>query len=851
MKYTTNTNPEQVVDCYFFCSIKENKANFVGFREENLKFDCDILNSLEFENKKMYLFKNLHKSGKDYMFTKNSTFSKTNGTIIDNKINYSIDTPYSLTGKIIKKDKEQILLLLPKVNDIIAILNIGDKFINIEENRYVSIYYVQFSYKTKAVSYFKINNFSSFKLLDIEYEEEDINTKVALQLNLLDYEKDMKEEDILLKEFIIESPQNYLVKHTLYEKVIYYVYDASKYPNEYFAQNIYLLFKDELYPIELKFFVYKSYLNEANIYINQKCVNAYEFLYFSIDNSLPNEIEINIKPNKKYKTNNFHTFNSKIRKSIIFINISPQQQEDTKHGKSFLSIFLCKNNKNNLYGTFCLESIKYEEKNKYEFDPIIEENLKNIHEDYLKAIKNMNLDPLINKYFSFGEYTNNIFQKKMNDDFYLYYYENNEKTLQYFHSLCLWNLCYIIINTSQSPSHIDEYISLYNKIILVDNLDYIDKTKILVSFVEIAFEDKKNIESPKFFFYDELEDNNPYKVAFNFQNEIIENITEESCLFQPFLLLDSYIMDNIYNKNCEFIVDKKPGYSISMLGLDLIKKHLAKSIKRYFFILKKNKTNLRTYRALLLRFSKIVIYNENTLLKYTHNEKMYKLTNQLYAFEGNFIKNYAFTINLENMHENFSHGKENIINVKESPTVYFNRNMDLSFIYNTHTKDEGEAGRLMEAFIAKNEDIEEMKKSLYDLGNCLDIKYFIDKDFDKLSEEFKKAKALYNQFNNKTNFNLLDGQKINSINNDLKLEINKEQNKLTEIDKNEDKEIESSKKVFDNNNEDDTIILPEDNILIITAGSYEELDHKLEELSKKKIIENKNAYPRNNKKYWY
>ena len=82
--------------------------------------------------------------------------------------------------------------------------------------------------------------------MDKKYQEKDINKKVAIQLNLLDYKIYLR---ILMREFEIESPQNYKVKYDFYKKVIYYIYDASNYKNEYYVQNKDLSFNDELYPI--------------------------------------------------------------------------------------------------------------------------------------------------------------------------------------------------------------------------------------------------------------------------------------------------------------------------------------------------------------------------------------------------------------------------------------------------------------------------------------------------------------------------------------------------------------------------------------------------------------------------
>ena len=62
------------------------------------------------------------------------------------------------------------------------------------------------------------------------------------------------------------------------------------------------------------------------------------------------------------------------------------------------------------------------------------------------------------------------------------------------------------------------------------------------------------------------------------------------------------------------------------------------------------------------------------------------------------MKTYTFALNLENMHENFSHWKKAITNINESPTFYFVRNFNPSYIYNHESWNNGEAGRLLESF---------------------------------------------------------------------------------------------------------------------------------------------------------
>jgi hypothetical protein len=111
---------------------------------------------------------------------------------------------------------------------------------------------------------------------------------VVIKLKLLDFDANLNVENILLKKIEIESQKNYNIDYQSYDKFIYYVYDASYHNNDYFDQKINLYFTDELYPIQLKFFVYKSFMNEANLYVTQKGCYAYEYLYFSIQITLKN-----------------------------------------------------------------------------------------------------------------------------------------------------------------------------------------------------------------------------------------------------------------------------------------------------------------------------------------------------------------------------------------------------------------------------------------------------------------------------------------------------------------------------------------------------------------------------------
>ena len=430
-------------------------------------------------------------------------------------------------------------------------------------------------------------------------------------------------------------------------------------------------------------------------------------------------------------------------------------------------------------------------------------------------------------------------QNELNEKFHLFKYQNTKYTLEYFNSLCLWNLFYVLINIKQSLEYVEEYVKVYRKIEKRKDLNYIDKSMILIDFILRTFEDKSNFICPKLFFYDELDENNPYKIAYNFQYDIIENIREESCLFQPFLFFDSYIMNSIQKKGSfDFIKVLKPAYSISMLTIELIKDHLKKTIKNYFFVLRKEGVNNRTYYASINKFTKSITYNENILLYNSNYKKMYELGKTDIIFESKIIKNYAFIINLENLHENFSHSKELILNNKASPILYFNRNLNFAYVYHYNSQDYGEAGRLMEAFICGENIIKEMKKNIYEMGEFLKVEYYVGKDFQSLINGFKNVYK---------NNHLGEKNKLKFI--DIKSSNDCHYSGLSEKDVKSEKEKTLLKpKEMENStdNKDEEIILSKYNTYILTAETYEELLEKIEKMKTKKIIVRDDAIEDNN-----
>ena len=845
------------VNCYFLCKITGSLIEFKGFNDELIKYDKFDLSEIKlFENDQLYLFKRLERKGNTHLFIKNkSSVTKCYGNNLLNEINiFNSLEPYSFIGKLIKKEEKQFLFLI-SIDKIVVLMNIEDKFKHINENQFIDVSFVKFCSEKNGIIYFQVHPFTSFKILENKGEKDPINHKIALKFNLVDLNEYFINNDIIFNKLGIEMHSDSIIKINIDKKIIYFVYDARKIEYEYFPQKIYLYDRNDTF-IDFKFFVYKSFLNEINVFVKQKSLCSYEFLYFSLDNSLPKEITIFCQSEKTFKSTEFHTFNSKIRKSIIFVNISHQKIKDSKFGKNLLNIYLCEKNNTKLYGTFSLDTIKFKSEIKpYDYKSIVKNKLNNIYNDYIECYEKK-INPMnFKKYILFDDSEKKILKNALKDAFYRHKYEDNKNTLDYFHSLCLWNLYYFIKISGNTSSFLKDYINVYNKIINRNNLNYIEKSMILVSFMERAFEDLDNFSCPKLYFYDELDNNNPYKIAYNFQFKIIENITEESCLFQPFLFLDSYIMNCLYQKSSfEFIISTMSAYSISMLPIELIKNHLYKSIKDYFFVLEKeNIQNKRRYYASVHKFNNLITYNENILLRNYKLKKMYDIGGVEAMDNENDIKDYAFNLNLENLHENFVHNKEEIVNIEDSPRLFFDRNLKYSYVYHYSDKNKGEAGKLIEAFIVEEFSIEVMKIIRFKMGEYLQVEYFVDKNFKKLIDVFKNILESKNQ--NKSKIEETHHQEeYESFAVNIDLQEMKGEN-IREKHKNNisHKEVSSlnikkliEKELIKDKDKDKEIILSKHNTFILSADSMEELMEKIDKINSKKIITREDAIEDNN-----
>ena len=252
---------------------------------------------------------------------------------------------------------------------------------------------------------------------------------------------------------------------------------------------------------------------------------------------------------------------------------------------------------------------------------------------------------------------------------------------------------------------------------------------------EIKFIQTLNIEKENF--------DNAYKKAVIFIKNIIENIEENSRLFEAFLYLDSDTIENILinQKEEEKILKERTikhgkhptELGINMLNINEVKAHLFNLLPKYIIRIS---TEMK-FNASYDQFSKIMFINENQLFR----EESNILTSVLNNPDSN--QPYILPLAIEILHELFGHGKKRFIDSNAKSSEEY-RDSQSNFVRNSIKKNIGyneiinypESGIVLENFISKNRGVIKWLKSYHDeeeyLEKIMNINIWVDKDFSKL-----------------------------------------------------------------------------------------------------------------------
>ena len=294
--------------------------------------------------------------------------------------------------------------------------------------------------------------------------------------------------------------------------------------------------------------------------------------------------------------------------------------------------------------------------------------------------------------------------------------------------------------------------TFFVKVVNDKNLEKSEKVKLLEAFSDICIKtilsnnsildsDYVNIEE-----MNKTDRENPYYKAVELLNNIIDNLNENSRLFEVFLYFNSGTIENYlakdekieyYSKNMfdEKIKIKtgtyKTEFGLSILNLKQVKSHLKKLIPK---IIIRTETTVK-FRAYFENETNIMIINEKAMF----NKKCKLLDIQ---FKEKGAEKFIIPITVEILHELMSHGKLRLYNEEEESPRYYRDSMK-NFEYNSISKNceiEGnqykmfpvpESGKILEKFISeKDQVINALKSPSLENTQFLDYKYWIGPNFD-------------------------------------------------------------------------------------------------------------------------
>ena len=488
---------------------------------------------------------------------------------------------------------------------------------------------------------------------------------------------------------------------------------------EYFPLNIILYNSEKEEKISKTFTVYlfPGLINKINVFINYFSPKAYfyEFFYYNISDNLGEVVKKLIIEGKEYIIDNSDNFGSKNRKRICLMNIPYQKNEVHENELKTNSIQICELIEDDIHKIIGIFDISYENFN--------EENTNDYFDDYYTEFGDIYDLVLINyKEENIDEIINKI--KKFDSMEFDYDFSNLSEfvdlmTFSQFKTRAGLIICqflnkkevYIIIKLIKKLSNL--YLSIKN-----ENLSFSEILKILVYTLENYH--NTNIELK---FISKLESNSPYLIAYKFNIEQINNLNENSPLFQAYLQLDSYKAYNYIHQN--------QSYTFSMKLIFMMKYKLLSSYETFFYV-KKEKSDEYAY---LDNKTKITVLNEINILGPNFYEGKIK-TDEL-------ANNYAMPISINFLH--IKSGQYQLNNrYSKFPLFYFKR-LKIKVEINYIKKNFNDESRLIiQDFIYDNGNIMNELLTNYIYGYLLDKKYFGEKDFKNLNnainEHIKKNK---------------------------------------------------------------------------------------------------------------
>lgn len=723
--------------------------------------------SHKFSNEKIYYF-----SG----FLYNITSNVFEWTIISDIQDYSINCEKIYDPNEIIDSKFGSLV---NFTGRITSFSISEQYINVENNdnrkfkvnvNFKLLTQISTNKDCKFLNFFKISNqeFSFSKFSIIESKEE-----TFLEFNFIDFDK---------------------IKNKYYNNIKidnkYYPINNNKIKIKLNNSNEKNIFLQEVCYVKLDkekikdCFKFRVELNKGKtLHIDSllgKDGFCYQFFIQSYnEEDLPNKIQITINDGETIYLENPDKNYNKLKELFTIINIKEQNVENIFGIDNNNKIDNKINSKNdNAYDWKYMITInKEKQKDLKKFEKVTPSDEKkkfNIPNDILismENILNIYITNFNNEEVLLGgidvEKELSVFNKiiAIVKGFKEFEFENSEKDYEIIKNIALF-IIYSYADEIDNSIYIclNNYYKILNSLI---NLEYIDRIKILISFIK-RFLDNIIIDKNKTIIYDfltlvNLDDENsskkyPFvKKAFEIFYKIIDNLTEDSPLFQGILQFNSKIYKEVFSG--EIL------HSGTILNLIDIKLELIKNINRFIIFSDKRQQDLEDF----------AIFEDKSLLVIIN---LYSFFNNKFEISDNKNINKATCVILFLLfHECLGHQKKNINNEKiKTPRSH----------YDTNFKDI--IDEKVDSGIA-------LEKILF--GEIIDLKFLMAIDDDYIKQLLEPNLYIGKDFSNLRNIFLMINKKVQNDEKENEKNENSQKPEKSKI-------VESSPKkkgIIDNNKE--------------------------------------------------
>ena len=573
-----------------------------------------------------------------------------------------------------------------------------------------------------------------------------------LILNVIDYEENLLFNIIKLK---ISGEEVKVTANIITFNISYH----HKYYTDYYTEIIQLYnSKDNKIMKEYRL---ELYFNQSNIYdiiLNSNNNFSFDILIYSNNtNLLPNEIKYKYN-NNLYSISEYNSFGIKNLRKFGLINCERSWLINLNDihfpsyiikGSFYINIFLKgKANSEKITKTsICkiyLNNCKIINFNK--IDETIKDYFMNfpdkINEIYEKA---KNLEDIQHKTFYFNCNVNELKREVIESQYCeLKIVEDllfkridlnlNEKEYKICFGYCLYLFIYSVTSIGFSYviyENLINYINRFNDKIKGD-LDilrfilwYRDcilkkeemRGKFIDGILDVIMNNENNennenfngVEPFKVLLFDESGENTPYNLAIKFLENFINNLNEESFIFEILFFIDSEVSTNRQFKHCRI-------FKLSMLSLAQIKQHLLLLIPKIMIIIDRPKKD-SSINSLITDNGIISIY-EGNLFKIGKDLSDFNIMNN----KDEQVK-YTIPIIMLFLHECFCCFKNRQrFSEIDSPSYFYNPYDDYKLIFHS---DKGECGRLFEFYISPNiEVIKFLKYSYASMPELLNTEYW-------------------------------------------------------------------------------------------------------------------------------